>query len=205
VPQNDVQAARYYEAALLREAREAREAFEPLLNLYLQKHIQPKDDDVPKRIAGLITRGATARQLYLVGELHRQGVVLPKDPKRAAELFSQAATLGSPDAQTRLGQFWQAGLSGQVDVKEAVRWFRKAAMQGSAEAQFLLGHAYAEGDGVEKEIVAALKWTILSARQGHTEARALQQKLEAGATPQQIESARNQADNFQPPQGPLKP
>ena len=82
--------------------------------------------------------------------------------------------------------------------RNLVSGFQRAAMQGAAEAQFLLGRAYSNGDGVEQNIVTALKWTMLAARQKWEGAGALQAKLESNATPQETESARTQADQFQP-------
>lgn len=73
-----------------------------------------------------------ARKLYS-GEGGSQNVT------QASELFAQAAALGHPAAQLKLGLMNELGIGRKVDIPEAARWYHLAASQGNAAAQARLG------------------------------------------------------------------
>ena len=80
----------------------------------------------------------------------------------------ELAEAGDLDAQTELGERYQAGDGGvQRDYAEAVRWYRRSAEQGHALGQAYLGFMYHFGRGVRQDYGEAVRWYRRSADQGH--------------------------------------
>ena len=71
--------------------------------------------------------------------MYGAGQGVPKDQKKAAELFKQAAEGGSPGAQQSLGSALKLGEGIETDVIEALKWFIVSARAGNKDA-----NAYAE-------------------------------------------------------------
>ncbi|XP_072120220.1 death ligand signal enhancer [Mobula birostris] len=76
-----------------------------------------------------------AASLYHLGICCQEGWGVPKDHRRAVDLYEQAAALGHPDAQCALGVFHQKGLGGlPVNLWKALALYQKAVRGGSKEA-----------------------------------------------------------------------
>jgi len=82
------------------------------------------------------------------------------------------------------------------DNKSAVEWYRKAAEQGLAEAQRNLGAMYTEGIGVSIDLVQAYKWFNLAVLAGNENARKNMGQVEGKMTREQIEQARQLAQEW---------
>lgn len=83
-----------------------------------------------------------------------------KDEERALQLYIEAAQQGLPEAQWKLGIFYEEGRAGllKCDFK-AVEWYRAAAERGCASAQFSLGTSFEVGrGGLPKSEHDALMW-----------------------------------------------
>lgn len=200
VPQNDRMACEYYEGVFRSpDTQAAIEALLPLLNLYAQGRGLPRQpEDIPSRLVQAMRTPKPARETYLMGELYRKGILVSNDLAQATELYSLAASLGSPEAQTRIGQSWHSGVTGTADPAEAARWYQRAAVQGYAEAQYLFGQALSTGEGVPIDQVTALKWVFIAAGQGYPEAKKNLAQMESSTTPADREQARRLADAFRP-------
>lgn len=88
-----------------------------------------------------------------VGYFYNNGVVVAKDPVKAAEWFRKGAEKGSPKSRLNLGKVMLAGLPegelGTADLAkrdEALRWIRMAADQSLPEAAFDFGKIHYFGD-----------------------------------------------------------
>ena len=80
----------------------------------------------------------------------------------------ELAEAGDLDAQTELGERYQAGDGGvERDYAEAVRWYRRSAEQGHALGQVYLGFMYSNARGVQRDYDEAVWWYRRSAEQGH--------------------------------------
>ncbi|MBN2437034.1 MAG: SEL1-like repeat protein [Deltaproteobacteria bacterium] len=88
---------------------------------------------------------------------HYKGDGVPKDHKKAFELFKEAADLGDPLAQRYLGWMYQRGEGVEKDPSSAVRWYSKAADQNHADAKNDLGLMYLNGKGVKQDYGMAHK------------------------------------------------
>ena len=71
---------------------------------------------------------------YFYGELGLQ-----KNMRRAFELWTEAAELGSVEALFNLGNAYHNGDGGQKDEAKAIQFWRKAAMQGHVECRHNVG------------------------------------------------------------------
>ena len=68
----------------------------------------------------------------------------------------QRAEVNDPEAQTKLGQFYEQGHGVRQDYGEALALYRKAADQGYWGAQYRLARMYDEGVGVIKDRTRAI-------------------------------------------------
>jgi hypothetical protein len=81
------------------------------------------------------------------------GCAGPGNGNKVGEL-RQTAELGNPDAQYKLGRYYDSGRRTWPNHHEAVKWFRRSAEQGFTAAQYQLGVCYFEGKGVEMEAIS---------------------------------------------------
>lgn len=84
----------------------------------------------------------------------------------AAQLYSEAAGLGSSDAMYRLGRAYDKGRGVSRDVVQAARWFALASTANHPTAMASLGTMNEYGEGVPRNLVEALRLYRLSADAG---------------------------------------
>ena len=96
-------------------------------------------------------------QKYFFGSLGLQ-----KDMRKAVELYTEAAVLGSVEAIYSLGVAYQRGEGVGKDNAKAVEYFTKAAMQGHAESRYNLGCFEVEKGNYDR----AVRHFLISARLG---------------------------------------
>jgi TPR repeat protein len=85
-------------------------------------------------------------ELALLHEMPPPGGKIIKDEKYALQLYEQAAKMGYPRSQTRLGKAFETGLLNvPIDDRASIHWFSKAAAQGDAEAELALSGWYLTG------------------------------------------------------------
>lgn len=99
-----------------------------------------------------------------VGRIHEEQDKLAE----AAAWYLKAAQKGYAEAQTRLGNLYDAGAGVPQDEARAVEWYGKAAAQGDDEAQLALGE-HAEDD--LNDISTAQKWYEKAAAQSNATAQ----------------------------------
>lgn len=101
--------------------------------------------------------------------LGRGANLLPKDVDMARELYTQAAQLGYPPAQFKLGTCYEYGTLGcPVDPKRSIAWLSRAAEKGDPEAELALSGWFLTGaEGVLKQDDGeAYLWAKKSANKG---------------------------------------
>jgi TPR repeat protein len=76
------------------------------------------------------------------------------------------AEKNNPEAQNKVGTYYEIGIGTEQNYIEAIRWYRAAAKQGFSRAQFNLGEMYEEGKGVAKNMGTALSWYKKACRNG---------------------------------------
>ncbi|EJK71554.1 hypothetical protein THAOC_06990, partial [Thalassiosira oceanica] len=103
----------------------------------------PYPDDDADALAGIQARALKKDPdaIHLLGNKYHFGKFgLQKDMQKAAELYTEAAELGSIVALFELGVAYLFGNGVRQDNVKAVEIFEKAAMQGHAESRFNLGN-----------------------------------------------------------------
>ena len=86
-------------------------------------------------------------------------------------LYSIAANRGVPDAQFRVGYFYEHGDYLPKNLVEMERWYRRAAKNGSVDAQYHLGLLYEAGTGVPQNYTEAADWYRRAAIHGNLDAQ----------------------------------
>lgn len=100
-----------------------------------------------------------------LASLYDEGRFVAQDRAEAARLYRQAADLGHPYAQWRLGELIDLELTpGTLD--EAIRLLNASADQGFPAALVSLGNIYATGHHVPKDFSKAHHYYDLAARAG---------------------------------------
>ncbi|PLW07069.1 hypothetical protein PCANC_16367 [Puccinia coronata f. sp. avenae] len=95
--------------------------------------------------------------------------LVQRDEAYARELYTQAAQLGYPSSQNRLGACYEYGaLSCPVDPRRSIGWYTKAAERGDAESELALSGWYLTGsEGVLKQSDSeAYLWARRAASKG---------------------------------------
>ena len=84
----------------------------------------------------------------------------------AVRWYQEAAKIGDPGGQFKLGMLHAQGAGLPRDMVTAVKWFEQSAKQGFAGAQYNLGVCWEKGLGTpERNYGEALKWYALAAEQ----------------------------------------
>jgi TPR repeat protein len=97
------------------------------------------------------------------------GVTFAVSDEETVRLLKRDADQGNPNAQGRLGYFYETGRGGLAkDDREAARLFNLAADQGNASARVNLGYFYEKGRGdVAQDEREAARLYKLAADQGN--------------------------------------
>ena len=102
--------------------------------------------------------------IYFLGEQYFFGALgLPKDVRKAAELYAKAAELGSVEALHSLELAYYSGEGVEQDEAKGAEFYKKAAMQGSVESRYNLGNH----EGRKGNHDRAGKHFLISAKMGH--------------------------------------
>ena len=101
--------------------------------------------------------------IYYLGKQYYLGDLgLQKDMRRAVELWTEAAELGSIEALFHLGAAYHHGEGVVKDMAKAINFYEKAAMQGHVYARHNLGFHEAEKGNHDR----AVRHFLISAKMG---------------------------------------
>jgi len=146
-----------------------------------------------------------ARSQYLIGVMHRTGVIGVVNREKAREWLQRAAEAGHAEAQYTLGlMYFQGEVAAPAESgasesrKAAVELFRAAAQRGHTDAQLYLGHLYSDGIGIRRDPVEALKWYQLAAWQRSSVANAALDDLQTRLTAEEIARGKARAREWMP-------
>ena len=82
-----------------------------------------------------------ARAQGTLGNMYGKGEGVPRDMKKAFDLYMQAAVQGLATAQYNVGIKYHLGEGVDKDVNQSFIWWKKAADQGLPDAQYNLGES----------------------------------------------------------------
>ena len=118
-------------------------------------------------LLGVVFVAANTQKEANLGWDYQNGQGVPKDLRKAAELYQKAADKGNAFAQNQLGTLYQSGEGVPKDLRKAAELYQKAADQGGAMAQNNLGTLYQSGQGVPKDLGKATELYQKAADQGN--------------------------------------
>jgi len=95
-----------------------------------------------------------------------------------------------PEAQSRVGDMFAAGLGTVHDDTQAANWYKMAAEQGNVNAQVKLGGMYEGGLGVHQDRFLSYVWYSVAVRAGEPLASINRDRVASGLQPVEIEQAR---------------
>ncbi len=93
-----------------------------------------------------------------LGGCYLDGEGVPKNQKKALELYKKAAELGNAHAPFNIGLIYEQGLGVETDNEEALRWYELASERGLPEGSHNAGLAYIRGIVVPRDIKKSLKF-----------------------------------------------
>lgn len=112
-----------------------------------------------------------SRAFHKLGELHYDGLGVPKSLDEAYSSFLKAARSGIPKSMKRVAVMWQNAEVVEPDPEGALIVIRYLASLNDPEGQLMLGNTYDAAVGVEKNDKEAIRWCLLAAEQGHPYAK----------------------------------
>ena len=142
IPQDLKKAKMWYEMAA---AKGANEAMTQLSAIYQQSKKENAKALIVNENIEWLELGAkqgNAEAALTLAEMAETGRHVPKDLKRAAELYRLAAEAGLVQGEAALGKLYANGEGVPQDNEKAIFWLTKAAEQGYAEAQRKLASVY---------------------------------------------------------------
>jgi TPR repeat protein len=115
----------------------------------------------------LAENGWPPRAISNLGACFVEGLGVPRDLARAAELFARGAQAGDAVSQRNLATLHFKGEGGlEQDDEAALGLFRQAAEQGDAAAQDMLSWMLLEGQVGAPDYEGARQWALAAAEQG---------------------------------------
>ena len=133
-------------------------------------------DDAVESMRELAENGDIHAQ-YFMGELYRDGPLLPPDWVMARYWFDKAAKQGYVAAQYALGKLYLSDDASVHDPELGIQWLEYAAYNGNHDASYRLGKEYLKGEVVRKDTRKAMDHIYTSAQAGNPHAQHLLGKL----------------------------
>ena len=133
-------------------------------------------DDAVESMRELAENGDIHAQ-YFMGELYRDGPLLPPDWVMARYWFDKAAKQGYVAAQYALGKLYLSDDASVHDPELGIQWLEYAAYNGNHDASYRLGKGYLKGESVRRDTRKAIDHIYTSAQAGNLHAQYLLGKL----------------------------
>ena len=133
-------------------------------------------DDAVESMRELAENGDIHAQ-YFMGELYRDGPLLPPDWVMARYWFDKAAKQGYVAAQYALGKLYLSDDASVYDPELGIQWLEYAAYNGNHDASYRLGKEYLKGESVRRDTRKAMDHIYTSAQAGNLHAQYLLGKL----------------------------
>ncbi|MBF0289182.1 MAG: sel1 repeat family protein [SAR324 cluster bacterium] len=137
-----------------------------------------------------------AKSQYKLGQMYREGEVVPQDDKKALTWLQKAAEQGHAEAQFDLAYLYHNGQVVSQNYAEAHKWYQKAAEQGHPIAQGALGFFYEHGYGGSQNLEKAYLWYTIAVSNGFKEVIKWQKQLSTLLNTQQIAQVKIQAEQW---------
>ncbi len=134
---------------------------------------------------------------FLLASLFEKGAGVPKEERRALDLYRKAAQAGHTRAMHNLAVLLSSHDATQ-DYSEAASWFIRAATVGLADSQYNLALLYERGLGVPQNERKAYFWYSVAARAGDKDAKLQAERLKHGILTADADAISDEADHWNP-------
>ena len=105
-----------------------------------------------------------------IGWMHQQGLGVPRDPKKAYNLYLKAAEKGDGWSMHALGAIYWEGNGVAKDAQKAFQWYLKSALGDYAQSMYITALLYSAGKGIEKNDQTSFQWMKKAAENGMVDA-----------------------------------
>ena len=171
VPQDKVEAARWYRKAALQDDDEAQYT---LGRMYYNGDGVPKDEAAAFGWFRKAANQGHGKAQYRLGCMYKRGEGVSQSYPAATRCFRNAAEQGDEYAQALLVAMQAEGkVVSKVDEPDYAPLFGLAAKLGNADAQYRYGSMYERGEGAPRSKEEAFKWYCRAAKQGHVQAQSI--------------------------------
>ena len=144
IPKNLEKARFWYEMAAAKGSSEAMSRLNEIHRQAGDALVAAETADGNLKWLELGAKQGDAEAALALGKIAEKGSKIPRDLKRAAELYKLAAEAGLVQGQAALGKLYANGEGVEQDTEKAVFWLTKAAEQGYVEAQRKLASVYTD-------------------------------------------------------------
>ena len=128
-----------------------------------------KDNKLAWELAQKAVKQKDAEGHYLTAKMYKEGIYVPQNWTCWFTSLSNAASLGSSDAQADLGITYLYGnqeANIAQDLNLAIYWLKKSVDQDNAKGNYFYGVCYEYGAGVDKDEEKAYKYYYTAANLG---------------------------------------
>lgn len=159
IPKDLAKAKQWYDLAAAKGSNEAMQQLQVIYQLSGDEYSKAVLADENVEWLDMGARQGNAEAALNLAMLTEEGRKIPRDYKRAAELYQLAADAGIPQAQAALGKLYANGDGVAQDYQKAVFWLTKASEAGYVEAQRKLASIYAHN---LSDPAQAYAWQVIS-------------------------------------------
>jgi len=126
---------------------------------------QLPDDKISDKLSDALLEGDPSAFME-IGRRYGDGDIFPRDLKKSAFWYEQAAANGSAISKFRLGSLYEDGVGVPKNSNEAERWYKGAVELGNIRAMHNLAVLHAEGSLGRPNFEEAFKWFEMGAKHG---------------------------------------
>ncbi|MCH9853234.1 MAG: sel1 repeat family protein [Alphaproteobacteria bacterium] len=190
---NDGRAAKWYWRAAERGDKEAQAA---LGRLFADGRGVPQDGQQQLYWSKLAAEQGDENAQVALGKLYLEGREVTQSDAEAFALFTKAAQKGNANAQKALGDLYSTDNNAVAQNRDiAIEWYEQAARNNQRDSFTALGKLYLNGDE-ETDKRKAYRWYYLAAKSGDEQAILQLEQLQQQITPDDIDIAVNNAENW---------
>jgi TPR repeat protein len=112
------------------------------------------------------------RTTFFLGKLYLLGKYLPRDERKALELFFSEVDDGPPAYSRDIGKIYKYSEDPSIrDEEKAFRYFKQSAKLLENEGMYQVGLAYIEGQVVPQDIALGMIYELMAAHYKHSKAQ----------------------------------
>lgn len=137
--------------------------------IHREKSLAKQRDRIPELLKAA-EDSSDSETMALIGDMYRDGEVVPENAQKAVELYRRGAEAGDAYAMSSLAACYESGYGVKENYLTALRFLRAASAREEPWAMAQLGYKYLTGDDVEQNDITARDLITSAATYGNTDA-----------------------------------